>query len=278
MVGVFEMNRMIAAIGTSMVAVAAFGAGAQPALAQASYTISGSALGALPVYASVPGTSVTAEGSGATETLVLSSDNSVPYSIGSTPNLVAAFGDTAAVAIHGTHPAAQPGPASDPTLDAHLAEGAMGIWAFDQTAATGGSNGGAYWQVVLKDPQAGHGGDTIVIDTDPTGQTGEVYLDYGADDSAGPALVTIGGVTQVSGVIGNATWSQTATQVVDGLALGSWDVSSMRIATGAYGDDVTSTATISSITVPEPAAWLMMIVGTGAVGGVLRRRRQLKVG
>lgn len=64
-----------------------------------------------------------------------------------------------------------------------------------------------------------------------------------------------------------------------------WDISNLQLAGGFHRIDITGNSggfgsfagTISFAAVPEPAAWGLMILGFGLIGGALRRRQKVAV-
>ena len=114
------------------------------------------------------------------------------------------------------------------------------------------------------------GGLTTATITNPTGVfAGTDYITYFTDDLGGGF------------VVGNS--------VIQGHQIFSGTVQSPAFAANSYTDlfyyggtvPIGATLTISALTsvasaAPEPAAWAMMIVGFGVVGGILRKRQQVE--
>lgn len=275
--------------GASVIAAGLLAAFGSPALAQPTFT--GDQLGELTLDATGPGSSATLSGTGASTAITITSGN---------PNLgqdyltetqdVGQIYIPAGVALGGKTLTAV-------TLNTLLTAASTGGVHYSENSATGS---GSYWQVFLADPnnaaysiQVNADGGSNYLDQGSAVKTSAVILNLGAGPQYdGPVCGAFPGATGCgtnpsviyatlftgfgTGAIQNNTWADLATIAVDGTALGDWKVRGLGIATGGYGNDVTSSDTITSVTVPEPvpepASWALMLVGFGALGVGLRRR------
>ena len=254
-------------------------------------TISGSDLGNLSFSALTPGTSAGISGSGPGTFVALSSDNSVS-TLNNNAGFVAAFRDYGAVIINnGLHLGGAT--VSLGTLSSLLTQGAAQKISYTQSII--GTDGWSGWQVQLVDPN--NSSNTIFINEQlesPPPATN--YFGYTSTKSFA-ALETLNATTTFDSQYCKATpacgsssliwpqgaasqpWTQVATVVVDGTALGNWQVSALAIAMGGFANNIPYSAAITSITVPgdaavpEPSSWALISTGLGLAGVALRRRR-----
>ena len=282
------------ALAASVFAGAALVGLAQPALAT---TYAGASLSNL-TFSAPGGSTAGVVGSGAATQVVLTSLNT-----NTSPDFLTALINVGSVFV----------PTTPGSLNTLLASGAAGDIYFDQAAETGyggywqvqiaDPNNAANSLVFYEygSSSTGPNGESYFNSASQgTNYVGAILktlagVNGGAPAYDGPvcgafpsfAACTAGGVSLYNGLFTgfgsndthNNTWDALAALTVDGTTLGSWTVQSLGVVTGAYVNDTPSSLTISQITapgpapVPEPAAWVMMLVGVGAIGGMARRRR-----
>jgi hypothetical protein len=202
-----------------------------------------------------------------------------PVSFNLTPNTPQGlFTDTASVVIN--NGATVNGTVmSFGTLSNLLAQGDAGNLSFNVSRVISDSTDTApnplpYWQVVLKDPN--NSANTIMIHG--SGATG---LGANALLSSGTVLGTLtsGGVFNTS----TTTWSQLASLVSDGTALGNWNIVSVGIGeegqttvganqVAAQIDSLTVGTTSAVAAVPEASTWAMLVLGFAGLGLLSYRR------
>jgi hypothetical protein len=144
-------------------------------------------------------------------------------------------------------------------------------------ANQGGNNGHfAYWYVLLSNPT--NASDTLQINADSNEMAGANPFDQGGTtNSSIYATATLPGGTSIFPF--KTLWTAVDTVVYDGAALGSWNVTGVGIAVGGEDSGITSSAQITSITlpgvalaVPEPSSWALLLSGVGLLA--FRRMRR----
>ena len=137
------------------------------------------------------------------------------------------------------------------TLNSLLAQGIANNVIF-YNANQGGNNGHfAYWYVLLSNPT--NPSDTLQINADSNEMAGTNPFNQGmVSNSSIYATATLPGGTSIFPF--KSLWSSVVTVVYDGVALGNWNVTGVGVAVGGEGSGITSTAQISSFTLPGVAA------------------------
>ena len=246
------MRRVIYALGAATVAVTAGFSVAQAA------TLTGSELSGLTTQNTGPGTSSSISGG----IITLSS----PDNVGG--GGMSQFNDTATVTI----PSGYLGTTSLGTLSTLVSMGAAGGVSFN--LLTGGSNGQfAYWNVELT-----NGANTAIINAFGDNTLGPNPFNQGTlgNSSTNASVGYCDGVNCGFGF--GSSWATVDGTVADGLALGSWTVTSLTISVGGWDTGNATTDTINSITLPGvavtplPAALPLFAGGLGMLGFIGRRR------
>jgi hypothetical protein len=276
------MSFLYRTIGTTAVALAAL-MGAGLSANAGPVTITGSNLAGLSYQAPGPGATATFDGTN----VVLFTPDNVTFNNNSTnAQLAAVVNDRAAVFINnGTTINGQT--VSFGNLNNIITQGAAGNISFNLTSQSGGANLGAYWEVLLSDPT--NPSKTLLINAWSNLPLGPNNFNSTAQQTnKASASVDSSGHYDSPGagtlVFANGnTWSQIATVVDDGTALGNWSVAALGIGDGGWGTNDPATRDISSITVtvaavPEPSTWAMMVLGFAGVGFLAYRRKDRNAG
>jgi hypothetical protein len=251
-----------------MLIVGAAAMAASVSLAQA-VTLSGSQLNTLATTNNGPGTSSSNTGG----IITLTS----PDNVGG--GGMSQFDDTATVTI----PSGFLGTTSLGNLSNVVSMGAAGNISFDLATSSNGGNGQfAYWNVELT-CAAGctTNGQTAIINAFGDNLTGANAFNQGVAGNS--SIDASGGYSNGTALpFGfGSTWATVDGTTVDGLALGSWTVSSLTISVGGWDTSKTTTDTIDSITLPGsvtatplPATLPLFIGGLGMIGMMAGRKRR----
>jgi hypothetical protein len=138
------------------------------------------------------------------------------------------------------------------------------------TVGSGSNENGAYWNVELKNP---NDGTTLILNAFGINSLGANAF----GSTFGGTAYLYGGTS--SNIFGN--WATVEGTVVDGLALGSWNITGVTMSVGGWGpgqgattQDINSISLPGSVT-PLPAALPLFMGGLGVMGlfGWRRKRK-----
>jgi hypothetical protein len=245
-------------------------------------TINGTALGSLPLSAdNPPDTGASAVYSSSTTSITITSGNQVSFPAGcnSNSNCYNAFLDTGEILLPSSLV-----PGGYGSLDTFLSSASSSSPTF--TASSGGSN--VYWDLVLTDTE----GSTIILN----GLGGVGTLDSSADvygfvDTAG---VNAGGwcgfVNQTTTTFstfasenlntsGLCASPSSLTGSADTTPFGSYTVEDLSLDVGGYANNVSQSATFTSITIPNatpvPEPTSVLLLASVVIGLAAFKRRKL---